>query len=298
MAGARKKRDGLRGDGDRPGSLTVSVVTQSTAPVVPETGRSRRRAEIDGLRALAVTLVVVYHVFTGRVSGGVDVFLALSGFFLVQSMTSQFRRRGRIRVLHAVARTVSRLLPTALLVLLPTVVVSMWVVPQSRWREIALPLLSSVTFTENARVVREGVDYSASNSAANPMQQFWSLSIQVQVLVLAPAVVAAGAACLRRAGWTRVARRTAVVCVAVVTAASFAWSLVATADNQQVAYFSALPRLWELGTGALVALLRCNVRSGSRTGVRLGWGRIVSLITSGRSLDGCHALPGWKAAWP
>src|SRR3954454_9979199 len=105
MAGARKKRDGLRGDGDRPGSLPVSIETQPTAPVVPGTGRSRRRPEIDGLRALAVTLVVVYHVFTGRVSGGVDVFLALSGFFLVQSMISQIRR-GRVRVLQAVARTV------------------------------------------------------------------------------------------------------------------------------------------------------------------------------------------------
>src|SRR3954470_273733 len=181
MAGARKKRDGLRGDGDRPGSLPVSIETQPTAVVVPGTGRRRRRAEIDGLRALAVTLVVVYHVFTGRVSGGVDVFLALSGFFLVQSMTSQIRRHGRVRVLPAVARTVSRLLPTALLVLLATVVVSMWVVPQSRWREIALHLLSSVTFTENARLVREAVDYSASHAAASPMQQFWSLSIQVQV---------------------------------------------------------------------------------------------------------------------
>jgi peptidoglycan/LPS O-acetylase OafA/YrhL len=276
----------------------VSVVTQPTAPVVPGTGRSRRRAEIDGLRALAVTLVVVYHVFTGRVSGGVDVFLALSGFFLVQSMTSQIRRRGRIRVLRAVARTVSRLLPTALLVLLTTVVVSMWVVPQSRWREIALHLLSSVTFTENARLVHEAVDYSASNSAANPMQQFWSLSIQVQVLVLVPAVVAAGAAFLRWAGWTRSARRSVVVCVALVTAASFAWSVAATAANQQVAYFSTLPRLWELGTGALVALLLVNVRPGSRTGVVLGWGGVVALIACGAVLDGAHEFPGWQAAWP
>src|SRR3954454_4203403 len=213
-------------------------------------------------------------------------------------MTSQFRRHGRIRVLHAVARTVSRLLPTALLVLLTTVVVSMWVVPQSRWREIALHLLSSVTFTENARLVREAVDYSASNSAASPMQQFWSLSVQVQVLVLAPAVVAAGAAFLRWAGWTRSARRSVVVCVALVTAASFAWSVVATAANQQVAYFSTLPRLWELGTGALVALLLGSLRPGPRTAAALGWGGVVALIACGAVLDGAHEFPGWQAAWP
>jgi peptidoglycan/LPS O-acetylase OafA/YrhL len=178
----------------------VSVLTRSTARGVPEAGRSRRRAELDGLRALAVTLVVVYHVSSGRVSGGVDVFLVLSGFFLVQAMSSRIRPGGRVPVLRAIAGTLSRLLPTALLVLLATVVVSLWVVPQSRWRELALHLLASVTFTENARLVDEAVDYSASNAAASPMQQFWSLSIQVQVLVLTPVVVAAGAAVLRGPG--------------------------------------------------------------------------------------------------
>jgi peptidoglycan/LPS O-acetylase OafA/YrhL len=276
----------------------VSVLTQPTVRRVPGTGRSRRRSEIDGLRALAVTLVVAYHVFSGRVSGGVDVFLALSGFFLVHTMTAHVRRTGGVPVLRAVARTLSRLLPTALLVLLATTLVSLVVVPQSRWRELALHLLSSVTFTENARLVHEAVDYSASNAAASPMQQFWSLSIQVHVLVLTPAVVAAAAALFRWAGWTRFARQGVVVGVALVTAASFAWSVAATAANQQVAYFSTLPRLWELGAGALVALLLGSLRPGPRTAAALGWGGVVGLIACGAVLDGAHEFPGWQAGWP
>lgn len=276
----------------------MSVLTRSTARGVPEAGRSRRRAELDGLRALAVTLVVVYHVSSGRVSGGVDVFLVLSGFFLVRAMSSRIRPGGRVPVLRAIAGTLSRLLPTALLVLLATVVVSLWVVPQSRWRELALHLLASVTFTENARLVDEAVDYSASNAAASPMQQFWSLSIQVQVLVLTPVVVAAGAAVLRQAGWTRYARRGVVVSVVLVTAASFAWSVAATAADQQQAYFSSLPRLWEFGVGALVALLLRDVRPGPRTGAALGWGGVVALVACGAVLDGAHQFPGWQAGWP
>ncbi|SFO47113.1 Peptidoglycan/LPS O-acetylase OafA/YrhL, contains acyltransferase and SGNH-hydrolase domains [Geodermatophilus obscurus] len=276
----------------------MSVLTRSTARGVPGAGRSRRRTELDGLRAIAVTLVVAYHVSSGRVSGGVDVFLVLSGFFLVQVVSGHIRREGRVPVLRAVTRSLSRLLPTALLVLLATVVASVWVVPHSRWRELALHLLSSVTFTENARLVDEAVDYSASNAAASPMQQFWSLSIQVQVLVLAPVAVAAGAAVLRWAGWAHFARQAVVGSVALVTAASFAWSVVATATNQQQAYFSSLPRLWELGAGALVALLLRDVRPGPRSAAALGWSGVVALVACGAVLDGAHEFPGWQAGWP
>ncbi len=276
----------------------MPVLTQHTTVPVPADERRPRRPDLDGLRALAVALVVTYHVSSGRVSGGVDVFLVLSGFFLVTSTTSRIRRDGAVRALPAVARTVSRLVPTALLVLLVTAVASVWVVPQSRWRELALHLVSSVTFTENLQLVRDAVDYSASNSLASPVQQFWSLSIQVQVLVLTPVVLAAGATVLRATGRLHRARRTVVVCVALGTAASFLWSLVATAADQQVAYFSTLPRLWELGTGALVALLLAGVRPGPRTATALGWGGVAALVACGAVLDGAHEFPGWQAAWP
>ncbi len=256
-----------------------------------------RRPEIDGLRAVAVALVVVYHVTTGRVSGGVDVFLALSGFFLVHSLVGQVERSGRVRPLTSITRTLSRLVPPAVLVLAGTVAASALVLPETRWRELAGHLLASATFTENRRLVTESVDYAASNAIASPMQQFWSLSIQVQVLLAAPVVVAAGGLLLR-GRQRRFARRAAVLAVAAVTGASFAWSVVATRADQQVAYFSTLPRLWELGAGALLALTLGGVRPGRRTGVLLGWGAIVALVACGAVLDGAHTFPGWQATWP
>ncbi|MGY1837990.1 MULTISPECIES: acyltransferase family protein [unclassified Modestobacter] len=276
----------------------MSVLDQTTAPPGTTPGRTARRPEVDGLRALAVTLVVGYHVFSGRVSGGVDVFLVLTGFFLVLTLSGQFRRDGRVRPLATISRTVTRLLPTALLVLAVTAVAAAVVMPPTRWREVATHLVSAVTFTENHRLVQEAVDYSASNATASPVQHFWSLSIQVQVLLVVPLVVAAGAFLLRRAGGGHLGRPVAVAAVAAVTAASFAWSVISTRADQQVAYFSTLPRLWELGVGALVALLLAAVRPGPRTALVLGWGGVLALIACGAVLDGAHLFPGWAAAWP
>lgn len=267
------------------------------SPTAQARAHPNRRPEIDGLRALAVALVVGYHVGTGRVSGGVDVFLALSGFFLVHSLVGQVERSGGVRPLTSIARTLSRLVPPAVLVLAGTVAASALVLPETRWRELARHLLASATFTENQHLVAESVDYAASNAIASPVQQFWSLSIQVQVLLVTPAVVAAGALILRGPR-RRFARPAAVLAVAVVTTASFAWSVVATRADQQVAYFSTLPRLWELGAGALVALVLGGVWPGRRTGVLLGWGAVVALVACGAVLDGAHTFPGWQAAWP
>jgi peptidoglycan/LPS O-acetylase OafA/YrhL len=278
--------------------VTPAPTGLSPAGLQVTQGAPRHRAEIDGLRALAVSLVVGYHVFTGRVSGGVDVFLVLSGYFLAQTLGRQIGRTGSVRVLASISRTLTRLMPVALIVLSATAVGCALVVPESRWRETASHLVAAVTFRENVLLVREAVDYSASNAVASPMQHFWSLSIQVQALLVAPVLVAGGAALLRRAGLAHRARATTVAVVAALTATSLGWSLVATHANQQVAYFSALPRLWELGVGALVALLAADVRPGLRTSALLGWAGVLALVACGAVLDGAHVFPGWQASWP
>ncbi|RZU33086.1 acyltransferase family protein [Blastococcus saxobsidens] len=267
-------------------------------PAHDATSARRYRTEIDGLRALAVSLVVGYHVLSGRVSGGVDVFLALSGFFLVHGLTGRLARSGRVRPLRAISRTLGRLVPSAALVLAGTVAAAVLVLPSTRWREIAEHLLSAATFTENHRLVAESVDYAASNLLASPMQQFWSLSIQVQVLVAAPFLVAGAAVLLRRTPWWRHGRAVTIGATAAATAASFAWSVVATAEDQQRAYFSTVPRLWELGVGALAAVLLARLRPPRWLAAALGWTGVAMLVACGALLDGAHQFPGWQAAWP
>ncbi|WP_040338465.1 acyltransferase family protein [Candidatus Blastococcus massiliensis] len=277
----------------------MSPTATTTVAAAPLDGTARRhRSEIDGLRAVAVCLVVGYHAFSGRVSGGVDVFLALSGFFLVHSLTGQLRRTGGVHPLRSIIRTLSRLVPAAALVLFGTLLASLWVLPETRWRETAEHLLASITFTENHLLVREAVDYSASNALASPMQQFWSLSIQMQVLLAVPLLAWLGAHLVQRSPWRRYGRLIAITAVALVTAASLCWSVLATATHQQVAYFSTLPRLWEIGAGALTALLLVRVRPGAASATALGWIGVAALVSCGALLDGARQFPGWQAAWP
>ena len=288
---------------DAGGTAVADPETGATAARVDSTAgtpapRTTRRPEIDGLRALAVGLVVIYHVATGRVSGGVDVFLTLTGFFLVHSLSSGLRRTGRLNPLVPIARTVSRLAPAAFAVLAATVLLSVWLLPETRWREVAEHLIASVTFTENLHLVDQAVAYAANHAAASPMQQFWSLAIQVQVLVAVPIVVAVGALLLSAVRAARYGRLLVVLAVGAGTAASFAWSLDATRADQQAAYFSTLPRLWELGAGALAALLLARRRPGRWAGAVLGWAGVLALIACGALLDGAHTFPGWQAGWP
>lgn len=145
----------------------MSVLVEPS-PAAQAHPHATRRPEIDGVRAVAVALVVGYHVTTGQVSGGVDVFLALSGFFLVHSLVGQVARSGRVRPLTSITRTLSRLVPPAVLVLAGTVAASALVLPETRWRELAGHLLASATFTENRHLVAEAVDYAASNAIASP----------------------------------------------------------------------------------------------------------------------------------
>jgi peptidoglycan/LPS O-acetylase OafA/YrhL len=272
---------------DRPGTTSRGTTVR----------RAVRRPEIEGLRALAVGLVVLYHVFTGRVSGGVDVFLVLTGFFLVVTLGERYARADGFNPLRPIARSLARLMPAALVVLAVTAAAGLWVMPRTRWRELAEHLTSAVTFSENLRLVGESVEYAAETAAASPMQQFWSLSIQVQVLLVAPFVVAAIGLLLRRAGCSRHGRRVAIVLVAAATGASFAWALVSVRADQEAAYFSTLPRLWELGVGALAGLA-LSWRPRGTIAAALGWLGVLGLMVCGGLIDGARTFPGWPAAWP
>ncbi len=140
-----------------------------------EAGRSARpalqpdrsyRPELEGLRALAVTLVMVYHVWFNRVSGGVDVFFLISGFLL----TGQLHRagtRGRLELAGRWSRMAVRLLPTAFTVLLATVVAGAFLLPEGRWPQTAREVVASALFLQNWQLAADAVDYAAQNNMAS-----------------------------------------------------------------------------------------------------------------------------------
>jgi peptidoglycan/LPS O-acetylase OafA/YrhL len=99
-------------------------------------GKSQFRPEIEGLRAVAAILVAVFHIYLQRVSGGVDVFFAVSGFLLTTSLLAEADRRQRVEFLRFCGRLVLRLFPAAMLVLFAVCAASLLWMPESRWRGI------------------------------------------------------------------------------------------------------------------------------------------------------------------
>ncbi|WP_433783468.1 acyltransferase family protein [Actinomycetospora sp. CA-101289] len=260
------------------------------------TARSARRPEIEGLRGLAAVLVVVYHVWVGRVSGGVDVFFLLSGFLVIGMLARAAVRGDAIDVVRTWTRLFWRLVPTAGLVLLASTVAAAVLLPPSTWARNGRELLAALGFSENWRLALDAVDYYASNGSASVAQHFWSLSIQAQFYVVAPVVVLAVAWWARSRGVD--VRAALVAALSAVTAVSLVHSVVSTAADQPFAYFDARARAWEFALGGLLALVVERVRLPRRTRAVLGWAGVAGLVTCGAVLDVGAAFPGWLALWP
>lgn len=258
--------------------------------------RSERRPEIEGLRGLAALLVVVYHVWIGRVSGGVDVFFLLSGFFVLGMVARREIRGERIDLGATWTRLFWRLVPTAGLVLLASTVAAAILLPPSTWARNLRELLASGLFVENWRLATDAVDYYANHGSASVAQHFWSLSIQAQFYLAAPLLV------LLVAWWARSrgvdVRSALLVALSAVAVVSFVHSVHATATDQAFAYFDTRTRLWEFALGGVLALVLDRMRLGRRARAVLGWAGVVGLITCGAVLDVGAAFPGYLALWP
>ena len=210
--------------------------------VAPESG-SRHRPEIEGLRAVAVVLVLVYHVWFGRVSGGVDVFLLLTGFLITGSLLRALERDGRISFSAFWSRLARRLVPAAVVVLAGILAATYLFLPPSRWQQTISEVRAAALYHENWALARAAVDYLAREEALSPVQHFWSLSIQGQFYLLWPLLLALVVAVVAR--FSRLTVRAAVLAASVaVLAVSFVYSVWITAADQAWAYFDTGARLW------------------------------------------------------
>ena len=253
------------------------------------------RPELQGLRAVAVTLVVVYHVWFGRGSGGVDVFFVISGFLL----TGQLARaagRGPLELGRRWSRTLVRLVPCAVVVLVATVAAGVLLLPEGRWLQTLREVAAAALFLENWQLAADAVDYAARSNMSSPVQHFWSLSIQGQFFLVWPLLVALVGIAAR--GDAARMRAHLTVATLGVFAASLTFSVVLTATNQPLAYFHSLTRLWEFALGGLLALTIDGVRLPPRTRVRLGWVGLVGLLACGAVLRVGNVFPGVAALWP
>jgi peptidoglycan/LPS O-acetylase OafA/YrhL len=279
-----------------PAQLPSPVAIADTRPAGHGTATRR---DIQGLRALAVALVVVYHVRPTLLPGGfvgVDVFFVISGFLIIGTLTGQIRRTGRLGLLDFYARRIRRLLPAASVVLLATTVATVLVLPLSLWPSILREVAASSLDVQNWALAILSTDYTHATVGASPVQHFWSLSVEEQFYLVIPLVMLLCARLAVKRGRNPV--RTVFVGVTVVTVASLVFSVYYTPVAHGPAYFVTPTRMWELGLGGLAAIAVPKLRIGRLARVALGWLGLTAVLVSAVVLTTDMAFPGWIALLP
>lgn len=265
------------------------------------------RTDIQGLRAVAVALVVVYHLHAAAVPGGfvgVDVFFVISGFLITAHLVA--RPPGSVRDLGAFwGRRIRRLLPASLLVLVASLVATRLLAPETMWAATASDARAAVLYVVNWALAGRAVDYLASDDAPTAVQHFWSLSVEEQFYFVWPLLVAGVVLLARRRGAST--RTALVVAFALVTAASFAWSVHLTRTNPAAAYFVTPARVWELAAGGLVAAwLADRQQRGKRAAERTpgplravgAWTGLALVVLAAATYSSATPFPGHHAALP
>ena len=251
------------------------------------------------MRAIAVGLVLLFHGYGHPFTGGyigVDVFFVISGFLITGLLLNEQNRSGRVSISRFYARRVRRILPASTLVVLATVFATYLWLGFITGNAAANDAKWTAVFAANFRFAVLGTDYLGSQLPPSPLQHMWSLGVEEQFYVVWPGLFLL-LGLMIRGSRHRSALAGALLAIIV---ASFAWSVVQTADNQTWAYFSPFTRAWELGLGALLAVLTPVIAR-----LRPGWLPHVLAITglggivaSALVLTTATHFPGWAVAFP
>lgn len=266
-----------------------------------------RRDDIQGLRAIAVLIVVAYHAGMPFVPGGfvgVDLFFVLSGFLITQLLLREIAVTGTIDLREFWARRARRILPVSALVLATTMfAVRAFMSPLER-EAIGADVLWSALFSGNWRFAQQQTDYLASDRDPSPVLHYWSLGVEEQFYLVWPVLLIVLAVVWRLSG-----RRTTVHAVvfggafAVLILVSLTYCIRTTAADQPYAFFGTPARAWQLAAGALTALaVPAILRWRPRTRAALGASGLVLFGLCVHLLDesGSAGLgyPSWLAIAP
>ena len=280
----------------RPVRVTVAE------PVTPVAMGTRKagfyRHDLDGLRGVAIAMVAVFHVWFGRVSGGVDVFLVLSGFFFGgKLLRNALNPAAALRPVHQIHRLLRRLLPALIVVLFGTAILTVLIQPQTRWETFADQTLASLGYYQNWELANTASDYLRAGDSVSPLQHIWSMSVQGQFYLTLLALIMGLAVLLRRPLGRRL-RGFFVVLVAALTLASFVYAIFAHQADQTVAYYDSFARAWELLAGALAGALVPLVRWPMWLRTLAATVAMALILTSGLWIDGVNEFPGPWALVP
>ena len=272
------------------------------------------RPDVEGLRAVAVGLVVLYHC-NGVIPGGyvgVDIFFVISGFLITSQLVRELTRTGTISLRGFYARRVRRILPAATVTTVATILMAGVLLPPLAALRVFDDARAAALFGANFHFAAVGADYFSNGLPPSPLQHYWSLSVEEQFYVVWPLLLAVSSL-----AWVRVRRCSAghgievaaraarprislvVAVLGVVTALSFICSVQMTRHAPTEAYYSILSRGWELAAGALVALsLPVTGKLDRRLAVGLSWLGLGCIVLAASTFGASTSFPGAAALLP
>ncbi|GAA1149429.1 acyltransferase family protein [Ornithinicoccus hortensis] len=264
--------------------------------------RSRFRKDIEGLRAISVLAVLLWHAGLPWLPGGyvgVDVFFVISGYLMTTILVGEAEREGTIALSRFYARRARRLLPAALSALLGTALLTLTLLPSGRWGQIGADIVASAAYVVNWTLAGGSVDYLAQEEAPSPLQHFWSLAVEEQFYLVWPLLLLALVALARRRGRADRVRGYAWALTVLVFAVSLALSVHLTATSSASAYFVTHTRAWELALGGFVALgAGLWPRLRPALAATAGWIGLALVLWSIATFSSATPFPGWHALLP
>lgn len=275
-----------------PRPAPISRDTRAANPSMGTRKSGFYRHDLDGLRGIAIMMVAVFHIWFGRVSGGVDVFLALSGFFFGGKMLrTALDQSTPLRPLSEVVRLVRRLLPALVVVLAAAAVLTILIQPETRWEAFADQSLASLGYYQNWELANTAADYLRAGETVSPLQHIWSMSVQGQ-FYLAFLVLIFGVTYLFRRVFGRHLRTFFIVLLTALMIASFVYAIIAHNTDQATAYYNSFARAWELLLGALAGALVTFVRWPMWLRTAVSVISLAAILSCGWFIDGVKEFPG------
>jgi peptidoglycan/LPS O-acetylase OafA/YrhL len=267
------------------------------------------RPDIEGLRAVAVLAVVLYHADIPGVAGGyigVDVFFVISGFLITRLLWREVTTSNTIELGRFYGARARRLLPAAATVGIATAVGAAIALPPLQARSVFVDGITSALYVGNYRFAMQGTDYLASNLPPSPFQHYWSLGAEEQFYLAWPVLIIAAAWLVRRLplfrGRAVVAASEAMpyaLVLALVAAASLVAAVLCTRTLPAWAFFSLPTRAWELAAGGLVALsIQQWRRLPPLLAAIVGWGGLALIVVTCTQLGPHTPYPGTAALLP
>lgn len=225
-------------------------------PVSSLTSMPRYRPEIDGCRAIAILLVVGYHIGLPWLPGGfvgVDVFFVISGYLITSLLVGEQRANGRIDFAAFYARRLRRLLPGLIAMLVPVMAASTALLLPDQQHALAVSAIAGLFFSINFYFVHVHQGYFAEQANLVPLLHLWTLSVEEQFYVVWPVALAGVAVLAAKTGATLA--RLLVAAIVGLSLVSFAIGVAQAGNHDNLAFLLLPGRAWQLGAGALLAFV-------------------------------------------